>query len=916
MDIELRADVPLDSPPQELPLAALVALCLDIWRVVLAEDPMKAMAFLGALPRRVAEVPIVVEARKVTEARVARPRGVTGANGGDDPLSPVPMGVTGSYRSPSAQLLSGVFAPVTTSPASAVGVVGKEARRSYSILIWTGPAWEHWGPKMLDEGGIGGSETAAVRMAAELAALGHRVTVASDCAGREGSYGAVRYIRQDYLWAAPKGLGAFDVLVVSRQAWALSHFEAKAKLLWVHDVHVGEDSAKVRGEIVLADRVLALSSWHAGFLRQSYPWLAPEKIAITRNAVDPSRFAAAPSKVGNQAVYASSPDRGLARLLELWPGVRARVPDAVLHVCYGFKNWERMTESYEEGKAAIAGLKEMIASTPSVVDHGRIGQKELAALYLASKVWAYPTWFTETSCIAAREAQAAGCVPVTTRLAALEETVHHGMLLEPPCQSPAYGDAFVAEVVRLMTDEPYRRAAADAARAAEIGQGGWDVVARQWESICDEIIAGKEAPPPPAAVVMQPVTQAPPAASTPASSAPEVSSPASAPAAPARKVTRWRPLRVAVTLGRLGAAVHGIMDVDDVVEGAGSFRTGTQTGFFTIAHALAERGHVVDAFADLSRTVVGSRLGGANFYRLDDARPDDTYDGYLSINEPDVLRDAPRGRLRAVAMWLNDFSFCAKGWDEHVDLYVCPSRSLAAYLGSTTATPKEKLEKVIPLGVNLERFPPGARKEPGTMIWASSPDRGLHHLLGMFPEVREKVPGATLKIYYRIDPWIAETLRRPVHTEAEGLTLERASSIASSLAVLGRDGRGGVTVVGPVPPKAIAEALSATTCLPYTCDTLRYTEGFSLATLEGCAAGCVPLVSAIDALPEVYGGAAVMIPPTPSEHRAAWIENICRALTNESWAAGVAERARTFARAFSRQEIGRMWEELIRDRSS
>jgi len=908
VDIELRADVPLDSPPQELPLAALVALCLDLWRHVLAEDPRRAMAFLDALPRRAAEVPLVVEARKVTSAKMATGLG---------------YGVTGASRSSPARLLPDMLvpAPVTVVDAARATVRHEQARRSYSILIWTGPAWEHWGPKMLDEGGIGGSETAAVRMAAELAALGHKVTVASDCAGREGNYGAVRYIRQDYLWAAPKGLGAFDVLVVSRQAWALPHFEAKAKLLWVHDIHAGEDSVKVRGEIVLADRVLALSRWHAGFLRQSYPWLAPERIAITRNAVDPSRFAAAPSKVGNQAVYASSPDRGLARLLELWPGVRARVPDAVLHVCYGFKNWERMTESYEEGKAAIAGLKEMIASTPGVVDHGRIGQRELADLYLASKVWAYPTWFTETSCIAAREAQAAGCVPVTTRLAALEETVHHGMLLEPPCQSPAYGDAFVAEVVCLMTDEPYRRATADAARAAEIGQGGWDVVARQWEAICDEIIAGKEAPPPPVAGALQSVPQAPPAAlvlqpqvPSSASSAPEMPFPV--PVAPVRKVTRWRPLRVAVTLGRLGAAVHGIMDVDDVAEGTGSFRTGTQTGFFTIAHALAERGHVVDAFADLSRTVVGSRLGGANFYRLDDARPDDTYDAYVSINEPDVLRDAPRGRLRVVAMWLNDFSFCAKGWDEGVDLYVCPSRSLAAYLGSTTATPKEKLEKVIPLGVNLERFPPGARKEPGTMIWASSPDRGLHHLLGMFPEVRERVPGATLKIYYRIDPWIAETLRRPVHTESEGLTLERASSIASSLAVLGRDGRGGVTVVGPVPPKAIAEVLSATTCLPYTCDTLRYTEGFSLATLEGCAAGCVPIVSAIDALPEVYGGAAVMIPPTPSEHRADWIDNICRALTNESWAAGVAERARTFARAFSRQEIGRMWEELIRDRSS
>ena len=38
------------------------------------------------------------------------------------------------------------------------------------------------------------------------------------------------------------------------------------------------------------------------------------------------------------------------------------------------------------------------------------------------QVWAYPTEFDEINCITAQKAQSAGCVPVTTDRAALNET--------------------------------------------------------------------------------------------------------------------------------------------------------------------------------------------------------------------------------------------------------------------------------------------------------------------------------------------------------------------------------------------------------------------------------------------------------------------------------------------------------------
>ena len=53
------------------------------------------------------------------------------------------------------------------------------------IVIWTGAAWEPWGPPSVI-GGIGGSETAAVHMARELANRGHEVVMFGEHEGFEG----------------------------------------------------------------------------------------------------------------------------------------------------------------------------------------------------------------------------------------------------------------------------------------------------------------------------------------------------------------------------------------------------------------------------------------------------------------------------------------------------------------------------------------------------------------------------------------------------------------------------------------------------------------------------------------------------------------------------------------------------------
>lgn len=359
------------------------------------------------------------------------------------------------------------------------------------IALWIGPSWEDWSPRSLDTIGIGGSETAAIHIARELARRGHRVRVFNQCGPDAGVHDGVEYA--DFNAALRDPIDA-DVLVASRQALALTHpnLHAKARVLWVHDIHCGI-GPEIDGALARADRVFCLSTWHRGFFCGTYQNLDPGKVHVTRNSVDMARFAAEPAKLGNRLIYASSPDRGLMRLLELFPRIRARVPDAELHVYYGFDTWEKMAAGNAAEQQRIAVFRNAIAGCAGVVHHGRVNQRELAEAYLAAKVLAMPNWFTETSCISAMEAQAAGCVPVVARVAALAETVKHGVLLNPPETTAAFGDLFVNVVVEMLTNEAVRGPCAANARAMARVSYGWDKVAAEWEASFAELL-GRRAP--------------------------------------------------------------------------------------------------------------------------------------------------------------------------------------------------------------------------------------------------------------------------------------------------------------------------------------------------------------------------------------------------------------------------------------
>lgn len=124
--------------------------------------------------------------------------------------------------------------------------------------------------------------------------------------------------------------------------------------------------------------------------------------------------------------YFSSYDRGLECLLKMWPEIKKQVPEATLDIYYGWNTFDAVHATNPDMQKWKWEMTKLMRQD-GVTEHGRVSHQELAGAMKQIKVWAYPTEFTEIHCITALKAQEAGCIPVTTNVAALEETVRSGI---------------------------------------------------------------------------------------------------------------------------------------------------------------------------------------------------------------------------------------------------------------------------------------------------------------------------------------------------------------------------------------------------------------------------------------------------------------------------------------------------------
>lgn len=262
-----------------------------------------------------------------------------------------------------------------------------------------------WSPKNI-ETGLPGSEEAVVYLSEVIKSHGHDLQVYFDpdqeVDPKYGNWYSIDDFNPDTY---------YDLLIGVRNI--PDKCNAKVKCFWSHDVACPGISLPPE-----ADRIFLLSEFH----RNSHICLdrkADRRVEIIGNGIVPSQFQEKRERKNKYSLgYFSNYSRGLPFLISLYPHLKNRYPELTLTVCYGKQTWYPSTDQLAEELSLK--MKEL-----GIIERGKVGHQELADLMKETSVWVYPIWnYTETYCITAMKAQAAGMIPVVNKLGALYETVH------------------------------------------------------------------------------------------------------------------------------------------------------------------------------------------------------------------------------------------------------------------------------------------------------------------------------------------------------------------------------------------------------------------------------------------------------------------------------------------------------------
>lgn len=253
---------------------------------------------------------------------------------------------------------------------------------------------------------LGGTEESVVRWAEELSGRGHSVIVYRNGSGYYPDnichHGNVDYMdRKDY-----EGGGDICINVKS------SEVSPKEPTIYFTNETNATDL-----DLSAYDAVV----WPSNWAKDNIP-VNNKNVFVVPHGYDETKIYPG-EKVSKQCLYASSPDRGLGTLAQIWPSVVEQHPDAQLIVTYGGR-----------------------IDTPNTTCLGEVTEERMNELFNTSDLWTHPCSGGELFGITAIKAQAAGAIPVYFPTMALSETVRSGV----PCTDAR--DMYI-KLVQLLDDE-------------------------------------------------------------------------------------------------------------------------------------------------------------------------------------------------------------------------------------------------------------------------------------------------------------------------------------------------------------------------------------------------------------------------------------------------------------------------------
>jgi len=192
----------------------------------------------------------------------------------------------------------------------------------------------------------------------------------------------------------------------------------KINVLWMHHFVNQKEAQNLNSKdfVDKLDWIVFNSNWN--FEKYVYQFKIPEsKSVVIKNAIEKINFVEKP-KEKISLIYHTTPWRGLTHLLKVFKNLN--LENVELNVCsstiiYGKKFDSVVGKTYKD-------IFDECKKTKNVNYFGYLENKEIVELLKKMHIFAHPSVWPETSCIAAIESMAAGCEVVTTNLGALYET--------------------------------------------------------------------------------------------------------------------------------------------------------------------------------------------------------------------------------------------------------------------------------------------------------------------------------------------------------------------------------------------------------------------------------------------------------------------------------------------------------------
>jgi glycosyltransferase involved in cell wall biosynthesis len=215
------------------------------------------------------------------------------------------------------------------------------------------------------------------------------------------------------------------------------------------------------------DRIVCISDFHQQFFMRRYGIANTVVIDLPVRVEDFAGLEV--ERVSKRVIFTSVPARGLDNLHRMWGRILSRVPEATLVITSDYRLWG-VGASNEQFRVKWARQN-------NVTYFGALARKQYLEELLKADLYFYPSEYDELFCIAAAEAQVAGCQSITSATGALP-TTNMGCVIGVDASNTHNDMLFIDRAVEMLRAEQRD----DDLREKAIQRFHPDTILQQWDT--------------------------------------------------------------------------------------------------------------------------------------------------------------------------------------------------------------------------------------------------------------------------------------------------------------------------------------------------------------------------------------------------------------------------------------------------